>query len=108
MTSTLTITGDDIRNPHGAAVFLSDLAAVFGDLTAQAELFRSNQIADGVSGAPIGFLAAMEDRWAAVASALGSAADRAYDHCNRVAETVGSDDSLAGTQTGGYADVAAL
>jgi hypothetical protein len=101
-------TAADIRHPRPAATFLGSLAEVYQDLFQQAELFHSNQVADGVSGQPITFLATMREEFAATAETLRNAQQRAHEHCDHIAATVGSDESLLGTQDGGYADTTQL
>lgn len=101
------LTGADVRTPRAAAGFLSDLASVYTDMSVQAGQFHSNQVTDKVVGPPLEFLAAMQDNYATAAAALTSAAARANDHCTHLADTIGSDPSLAETQDG-YADVRQL
>lgn len=97
------LSGADVDNPRAAATFAGGLAAVLGDMSHEAGQFHGNQQADGVKGKPLDFLAAMQDAYATAAAALQAAADDANDQCNTIADTLGSDESVADTEDGGYA-----
>jgi len=104
----MNIYGGDVFAPRAAQQLLDSLAAVYGDVAAGIEQFRGNQLADGVSGEPIEFLSSMHEQAVIATSTMSAAARRADEHCRKISDTVGSVPGLAGTQTGGYADPAAL
>lgn len=104
----MNISGADVRTAREAQDFLANLATVYRELVTSADQFIGNQSDDGVSGEPIVFLSTMRDQAAATAAAMTAAANRAAAHRARLADTIGADPSLAGTQTGGYSDVAGL
>lgn len=104
----MNLTGADVWTPRAAADLLHGLAATYSDMASNAEQFRNNQLADGVSGPPIEFLASIHDNYSIASAALSIAAERADRMCTLIGDTVGSSDSLAGTQAGGAADPAQL
>lgn len=102
------ICGGDVHTPRAAADALAAVARVYSDLFASIEQSYANQQAQGVSGAPLTLLAAMSDAATTAAAAAKSGAAEAEAHCVKVQDTVGSNPSLAGTQTGRYMDPAAV
>lgn len=104
----MNLSGADVDTPRAAATYAAGLATVLNDMSREAGLAYGNQDADGVGPGPLAFWAAQQDAYATAAAAAQAAADRANDQCSSIGDTIGSDDSLAGTQAGGYADPAAL
>jgi hypothetical protein len=104
----MTISGADVFTPRAAADTLRKMTDVNAQLLASIEQARANQVAQGVTGEPIAMLDAMFDAAQIKVATLQQAADRADQHCNVVADTVGSDPSLADTQSGKYMDPSAL
>jgi predicted phage tail protein len=105
---TTTISGADVYTPQAAAEAMQSVAAVYADLLASIDQSRGNLVDQGVSGEPIDMLTAMLDAATTVNSAAQEAAAKFRRHRQFVSDTVGSDPSLAGTQSGKYMDPAAL
>lgn len=103
-----TINGADVRTPRDAETAMQNTAQVYADLAVSIEQSRVNLSGQGVSGDAIDMLTAMLDAGTIVASATSSAAARFAAHQQAVADTVGADPTLAGTQEGRYMDPAAL
>lgn len=104
MTTTLTISGADVRTPREAKTFLSNVAIAYAQLVASLDQFINNQIEDGVTGEPLVFLGAMKDQATVMSAAMTAGAQRAAAHLAKFGDTWAADPSLAGTQTGGYGD----
>lgn len=105
---TTTISGADVFTPQAAAEAMQAVADVYADLLASIEQSRANQVAQGVTGAPIDMLTAMSEAAVIVTAAAQESANKFSRHTGVVADTVGSDPSLAGTVAGTYVDPAAL
>ncbi|WP_219414160.1 hypothetical protein [Pseudonocardia nigra] len=105
---TTTINGADVFTPQAAADTMQVVAGVYADLQASIEQSCGNLSSAGVSGDPIDMLRAMFDAATIAASAAQESAGKFDRHVQKVADTVGSDPSLAGTQSGHYMDPAAL
>lgn len=107
-TTTMTISGADVTTPAEAETFLSNLATAYGQLVAALDQFISNQKADGVTGAPLEFLGAMQEQAAIMSGAMTTGATRAAEHRATFGDAWANDPSLAGTQSGGYGDAKRL
>ena len=105
---TNTICGADVHDPATAAHTLAVVAETYGNLHASIDQSHSNQIVMGVSGPPVEMLAAMKDAVAVAVAAARAGAAEADRQAVKVADSVGADPSLAGTQAGGWMDPAAL
>jgi hypothetical protein len=103
----MTVTGADVWTPREAADLVENLAYVYGLMVGEAASFRDNQVADGVSGKPIEFISICEDSFAAAHDALVAATAEADRLVALIADTIGSNDAIAGTQDDGALNVAA-
>lgn len=109
MTTTLTISGADVRTPREAKTFASHVSIAYAQLVASLDQFIANQKADNVadgdtSREPYVFLGAMTDQATGMSEAMTTGAQRAAAHLRKFGDTWAADPSLAGTQTGGYGD----
>lgn len=105
---TTTISGADVVTPQAADDAMQAVAGVYRDMLASIEQSRANLAAAGVTGEPIDMLDAMFEAATIVTAAASEAAEKFARHQQTVADTVGADPSLAGTQAGKYMDPAAL
>lgn len=104
--NTRTISAADCDTPAAAAGFMDGVAATYADLKTSVDQARSAHLEQGVSGKPIEFLDEQLDMAAGMAGKAAKAAERFRGHVQRIADTVGKDASLHGTQRGGWLDPA--
>jgi hypothetical protein len=105
---TTTINGTDVFTPRAASDTMQVVAGVYADLQASIEQSFAHLTSIGVTGDPIAMLQAMFDAATILASVAQESASKFDRHVQKVADTVGSDPSLAGTQSGHYMDPAAV
>lgn len=98
------INGADVTTADAAVNFLASLAVAYTKSGQNTDAFYGRQVQDGVTGKPLDFLAVMRDQAHNTANVFATAARRAADHANQINDTLGSRQSIAGTQDGGYAD----
>jgi hypothetical protein len=99
------INGADVTTAGEAVNFLSALAVAYTKSGQNTDVFFGRQVEDGVTGAPLDFLAVMRDQAHTTANVFAVAARRAADQVNQINNTLGANPAIAGTQTGGYAAI---
>lgn len=98
------ICGGDVHTPDAAATALTAIADTYRNLLASIDQSSVNQTAMGITGAPLDMLAAMSDAAVIAIAAAQDGAEEAHRQAQKVADTVGADPSLAGTQAGNWMD----
>ena len=103
MTEISTISGD-ICSPAAGKQFMDAVVGAAHGTAATCEQARANLAGEGVTGAPIDLLAAMQAAAADFAAACQGRSERFAGHMATLQDTVGADPTIAGTQQGRYLD----